>query len=98
MLGIVFEAIVTVLGGLATALALTWLGWAAFKGVRHPEWGPPAALIAFVLALAGGLRSSDFLQMVVLFSAIAGILVWAEGSAWRSRHASRGRGAGDHNS
>lgn len=93
MLGIAFEAIVAVLGGLAAALVLTWLGWTTFKLVRHPEWGPPAVLILLVIVLGNALRSSDFLRMVVLFGAIAGILVWAEGGAWRARHASKRRNA-----
>ena len=93
MLGIAFEAIVAVLGGLAAALVLTWLGWTAFKIVRHPEWGPPAMLVVLVAVSGGALRSSDFLRMAVLFSAIAGILVWAEGGAWRSRHKLKRRNA-----
>jgi hypothetical protein len=86
MLDIAFEAITAVLGGLAAALVLTWLGWTAFKVVRHPEWGPPAMLVLLVAVSGGALRSSDFLRMVVLFSAIAGMLVWAEGGDWRERH------------
>jgi len=93
MLGIAFEAITAVLGGLAAALVLTWLGWPAFKVVRHPEWGPPAMLVLLVAVSGGALRSSDFLRMVVLFSAIAGMLVWAEGGDWRERHKSKGRNA-----
>lgn len=94
MLGIAFEAIMAVVGGLAAALALTWLGWTVFKIVRHPEWGPPAMLILLVAVLGGALRSSEFLRMVVLFAVIASMLAWAEGSAWRSRHVSKGRDAG----
>jgi len=84
-----FDAIAVVLGSLIAAAALTWLGWTAFKIVRHPEWGPPAALILLVTAFGGALRSSEFLRMVVLFSVIAGALVWSEGGEWRLRHARR---------
>ena len=86
MLSIAFEAIAAVLGGLLAAAALTWLGWTALKIVRHPEWGPPAALILLVTVFGGALRSSEFLRMVVLFSVIAAIFAWFEGRAWRSRH------------
>lgn len=89
ILSIAFEAIAGVLGGLVVAAALTWLGWTAFKVVRHPEWGPPAVIILLVTILGGALRSNEFMRTVLLFSVIAGIIVWFEGSGWRSRHPRR---------
>jgi hypothetical protein len=93
MLGIAFEAIVAVLSGLAAAFVMTLPGWTTFRIVRHPEWAPPAVVFMLVLALGGALRSSEFLRMVVLFSVMAGTLVWFEGKAWRLRHAPKGQHA-----
>lgn len=90
MFGIAFEAILVVFGGVAAATVLCWLGWTAFKIVRHPEWGPPTIFSLLILAL-GGPEQSEFLRMVALFSAIVAIVTWSEGGAWRNRHPQHSR-------
>jgi chromate transport protein ChrA len=86
MLSVVGNCLIDVFGGIAAAAIVATAGWHAFKLVRIPELGPWAALIA-VVALPGAMRSS-FVQMMILFLAIAALVLTGEGRAWRRRRRS----------
>lgn len=87
MLSVLFQTLVAVAGGVVVALAICWLFWTIFKLVRHPEWGPLAALLAGLLTLGDQISSSHFLQIAFLLSGLFAAGCWWEGSAWRARRA-----------
>ncbi|GAA0333958.1 hypothetical protein GCM10009087_50260 [Sphingomonas oligophenolica] len=78
------EPIGLCLGSLVAGILSCWLLWAAFKLVRHPEWGPPLVAVPAALALAGRLPSSEFLDMTLVFAAVAAIPFWSAGREWRA--------------
>jgi 4-amino-4-deoxy-L-arabinose transferase-like glycosyltransferase len=80
------ESIGLIIGSLAAAVLLCFVVWRLFKLMRHPEWGPPLLLVLVALAVAGKLPHSEFLDMVIVFAALAAIPLWFEGRAWRKRH------------
>lgn len=83
MLSVIGNCLLDVFGGIAVAALVAMAGWHAFKLVRLPELGPWAALVTIV-ALPGAMRSS-FVQTLVLFLAIAALVLTGEGRAWRRR-------------
>lgn len=98
MLRMLFECVGLIAASLVAAVLLCWLAWTAFKLIRHPEWGPPAVLVLIVFAFGDSIRTSEFLRMLLLFTALAAALLWAEGRAWRMRHTNHkmpGRPAAD---
>lgn len=84
------EAVGSCLGSLTAGILSCWLLWAVFKLVRHPEWGPPLVAAPVVLALAGQLPKSEFLDMTLVFAAVAAIPFWSAGREWRAAWLNRG--------
>lgn len=78
-----FESIALIIGSLVVAILMCRLLWSLFRWLRHPAWAALAVLTLVVLALAGELPSSKFLQMVLMFAALGAIPLWTEGLAWR---------------
>ncbi|AXJ97388.1 MULTISPECIES: hypothetical protein [unclassified Sphingomonas] len=79
----VVEAIGLVVGSLATAVLLCWFLWYAFRLVLHPEWGVSVVLMLLLLAFAGELPKSPFLDMTLTFAVVAAVPLWFAGHAWR---------------
>lgn len=78
------EPIGLCLGSLTAGILSCWLLWAIFKQVRHPEWGPPLVAVPVLLALAGQLPKSEFLDMTLVFATVAAIPFWSAGREWRA--------------
>lgn len=78
-------AIGLVAGSLAAAALLCSFLWYAFRLVLHPEWAVSAVLILLVLALAGDLPKSPFLDMTLTFAVVAAVPLWFTGRAWRKQ-------------
>ncbi|GHH25102.1 hypothetical protein GCM10008023_38050 [Sphingomonas glacialis] len=79
----VVEAIGLVIGSLTATVLLCWFLWCAFRLVRHPEWGASVILILLLLAFAGELPKSQFLNMTLMFAVLAAVPLWFAGRAWR---------------
>ncbi|MEO9130693.1 MAG: hypothetical protein ABI240_05735 [Sphingomonas sp.] len=87
------EALGMVAGSLAMAVFLCWFCWRLAKIVHHPAWGPPI-VVPVLLALAGLLPASQFLDMTLAFAVVFAIPFWIEGRAWRRRHLNRHKPVG----
>lgn len=74
-----------VVGSLAAAALLCWFLWYAFRLVLHPEWGVSVVLALVVLAFAGALPKSQFLEMAMAFAVVAAVPLWFAGRAWRGQ-------------
>ncbi|QYE33250.1 hypothetical protein KZX46_00040 (plasmid) [Polymorphobacter sp. PAMC 29334] len=79
----VVEGIGLVVGSLALAVLLCWFLWYAFRLVRHPEWGASFVLMLLLLAVAGELPKSQFLDMTLTFAMFVAVPLWIAGRAWR---------------
>jgi hypothetical protein len=77
------EAIGLIVGSLASAVLLCWFLWYAFRLILHPEWGVSVVLMLLVLAFAGALPKSQFLEMTLMFTLVAALPLWFAGRAWR---------------
>ena len=80
---VVVEAIGLVVGSLAAAVLLCWPLWYALRLVLHPEWGVSVVLILLLLAFAGELPKSQFLDMTLALAVVAAVPLWFAGRAWR---------------
>jgi hypothetical protein len=86
VLQVIGEAVGLVVGSLVAATLFCWLCWNAFKVVRHPELGVPLCL-AVVLAVSGnGFAGSPLLRLAWSYAALAAVVLWPLGLAWRHRH------------
>ena len=81
----VVEAIGLVVGSLAAAVLLCWFLWYAFRLVLHPEWAVSVVLMLLLLAFAGELPKSQFLDMTLTFAVVAAVPLWFAGRAWRKQ-------------
>lgn len=79
----VVEAIGLIVGSLAAAVLLCWFLWYSFRLVMHPEWGVSMVLMLLLLALAGELPKSQFLDITLTFVVVAAVPLWFAGRAWR---------------
>lgn len=68
---VIGESIGLIVGSLAAGILLCWSLWFIFKLLRHPAWGPPIVVAPALLALAGKLPHSEFLQLSLVFSVVA---------------------------
>ena len=76
LVGMLGEAICEVVLSLFVAALLSVLGWTLFKRVHHPELGVPVLLGLTVLLSGKSLGSSSILQMILLYGAVAALLLW----------------------
>jgi len=86
ILAIIISALIPVVGGLLTAIALCLVTWNLLKLVRHPEFGPLLGLVALGVLLSLGARVSQVLVMAAAFLFVPATLLWPEGARWRHRH------------
>lgn len=84
------EALGQVFGSLAAAALFCWACWTAFKTIRHPELGVPFGIAALVAVFGHGIDGSQFLRLTVAYAALAALVLWPIGLAWRHEDA-RGR-------
>ncbi len=57
-------------GALMGAGAIGWLFWTAFKLVHRPQWGPVLAFGLVLVLSYPSLRTNEFAQTLLLFSAL----------------------------
>lgn len=69
MLMILLNVLTASVGGAVVAAAIAWLSWTVLRWTGYPGIGP---MIAFAI-LAFTLNSSDFGQMLLVFSALFAI-------------------------
>ncbi len=81
----VVEAIDLVVGSLVAAALLCWSLWHASRLVLHPKWAVCAVLMLLLLAFAGELPKSRFLDMTLTFAVVAAAPLWFAGreGPWR---------------
>jgi hypothetical protein len=84
-IAIFFQAVGDIVGGIAVALLLALAFWNIFKLVGHPEWGPVVSFVIVTVILVSTHRAYRMVPMIALFSLVAIICSWSEGSAWRAR-------------
>jgi hypothetical protein len=86
VLQVIGEAVGLVVGSLAAATLFCWLCWNAFKVVRHPELGVPLCLAVVLAVCRNGLAGSPLLRLAWSYAALAAVVLWPLGLAWRHRH------------
>lgn len=57
-------------GGALGAGGVAWLFWTAFKLVHRPQWGPVLAFVLVLVLSYPWLRTNEFAQTLLLFSAL----------------------------
>ncbi|MGY2735684.1 hypothetical protein [Sphingomonas sp. UYP23] len=57
-------------GGALGAGGIGWLFWTAFKLVHRPQWGPVLAFVLVLMLSYPWLRTNEFAQTLLLFSAL----------------------------
>jgi hypothetical protein len=86
VLQVISEALGLVLGSLVAAALFCWLCWSAFKAIRHPELGVPLGLILVPVVWSSGFAGSPLLRLAWGYAALATIVLWPLGLAWRRQH------------
>jgi hypothetical protein len=83
MLDILGNCLAQVFGGMAVAALLAWSSWQVFKLLRRPDLGPWIAVVSLFTIPDAARR--PFVQMVILFLAIAALALIPVGRAWREQ-------------
>jgi hypothetical protein len=86
VLQVIGEAVGRVFGSLIAAALFCWLCWNAFKVVRHPELGVPLCLAVVLAIWSNGLAGSPLLRLAWSYAALAAVVLWPLGLAWRRRN------------
>jgi hypothetical protein len=82
----IVEQLGLLIGSVTAAGLLCWLLWRCFRPIGHPDWGALVLVALALLAIAGMLPDSRFLDLSLVFAALAALPLWLAGRTWRRQH------------
>ena len=80
MLSILLGSLGLVIGSIAAAVAICWVGWTLFRLVRHPQWGALAVVIVLLLLFPKYFQNSELARTAIVFAGVAAIALFFVGS------------------
>lgn len=86
---LVADAVGSVVAALRPPCCSAVCSGGSFRLVRHPAWSAFAIVLLPALALLGKLPKREFMDMVLVFTALPAIPLWITGREWR-KQCSRG--------